>query len=177
MIRKENPVTKDLDIRPQSVPRAENGLTLPLTKYLESSALAMHQASVAMELELLAKKTDQFGWDKDRGTLLHDMMVNDWIDTLQDFPLGEIRAAIAAALDAKIGAVADGKNIKMPNNREVLFQIKKARDLFLLSKPRVADVEQSKEPPVTKEQAQKIMEEYGFAVKRMGGSYDEQDQA
>ncbi|MFV0383369.1 hypothetical protein [Paracoccus sp. (in: a-proteobacteria)] len=53
----------------------------------------MHQAMVALELEIMAKKMDRFGWDRERGSAAHDRLVRDWIDVLMDYPLTEVRAA------------------------------------------------------------------------------------
>ena len=142
------------------LPRAANGLTLPLSKSLELSALAKHQAQVALELEVLAKKTDRYGWERDRGTVAHDQMMGDWIDALQDFPLGEVQEAIKAAMDEKRG--------KMPNEREVLFQVHKARAKWLLAQPKPQELQDPERRPATAEEAKKIMEDYGFAPKRMG---------
>ena len=56
---------------------------------------------MAFELEVLAKKLDRFGWDRDRGTPIHDRMLTDWMNALQDYPLDEVKAAcVAAVLDA-----------------------------------------------------------------------------
>ena len=93
---------RNLTTTTNGYPKAANGLTLPLTTSLDLSALAMHQATVALELEVLAKKMDRFGWERDRGTPAHDRMVNDWIDALQDFPLSEIQDAVRAAMDTNL---------------------------------------------------------------------------
>ena len=152
---------QDLVTRMQDqLPRAANGLILPLSKSLDSSALATHQARVALELEVLAKKTDRYGWERDRGTMAHDQMMGDWIDALQDFPLEEVREGIKAAMDEKHG--------KMPNEREVLFQVHKARAKWLLAQPKPQAPQDPERRPATAEEARKIMEEYGFAPKRMG---------
>lgn len=48
---------------------------------------------IAVELEVMAKKLDRFGWDRDRGTAAHDRIMRDWMDALQDFPLEEVQEA------------------------------------------------------------------------------------
>jgi hypothetical protein len=74
---------------------------------------------VGFEQEVLAKKVDRFGWDRDGGSPAHDRMVTDWMDALQDYPLGEVQAACRAAIFANPN--------KMPNEGHVKAQIIKAR--------------------------------------------------
>lgn len=115
---------------------------------------------VAVELEVLAKKLDRFGWDRDRGTAIQDRLILDWMDTLQDYPLDEIRKAITACLDARPKQV--------PNERDVLFQILKARETFLIVNRRRTPPPDPDRQPVTAEAAARIMEEFGFRPKRFG---------
>lgn len=77
---------------------AKTGLTLPLTKFLGSQDLARQRAEVGFELEVIAKKVDRFGWDRDRGTPAHDRLMIDWMDALQDFPVDEVRNACRMAI-------------------------------------------------------------------------------
>lgn len=144
-------------------PKGDNGLTLPLTKSLGSRALQEHRAMVAMEMEILAKKTDRFGWERDRNTPAHDRLILDWMDALQDFPLDEIRLAIKAAMDEKPGRTL--------NEREVLFQVHKgrARQLLLQARAKAPPPEDPERRPATTDEARKILEDYGFAPKRMKG--------
>ena len=120
---------------------------------------------VAMEMEILAKKTDRFGWERDRNTPAHDRLILDWMDALQDFPLDEIRLAIKAAMDEKPGRTL--------NEREVLFQVHKgrARQLLSLKAQAKAPPEDPERRPATAEEARKILEEYGFTPKRMKGTH------
>lgn len=107
---------------------AATGLTLPLSKSLESRALAQHQAMVAFELEVLAKKTDRFGWERDRNSPAHDRLVMDWIAALQDYPLDEVRAACRAAVLA---------NPKItPNEGHIAAHIVSARRKFVEARKR-----------------------------------------
>lgn len=53
---------------------------------------------VALELEVMAKKYDRFGWDRDRGTAVHDRLVMDWVRALQPFPLDEVREGCRLAI-------------------------------------------------------------------------------
>lgn len=70
-------------------------------------------------MEVLAKKFDRFGWERDRGSAAHDRMVCDWMDALQDYPLDEVRAACRAA-------VLSNPN-RMPNEGHVRAEIISAR--------------------------------------------------
>lgn len=82
------------------------------------------------------------------------------MDTLQDYPLDEVQRGITACLDAKPG--------KMPNEREVLFQVHKARARWLLAQPKPQAPKDPERRPATAEEVRKIMEDYNFAPKRMG---------
>lgn len=113
-------------------------------------------------MEVLAKKLDRFGWDRDRGSAIQDRLILDWMDTLQDYPLDEIRAAITACLDARPKQV--------PNERDVLFQILKARETFLIVNRKRTPPPAPDRQPVTAEAAARIMEEFGFRPKRFGGA-------
>lgn len=75
---------------------AKTGLTLPLSRSLGSQDLAKHRAMLAVELEVMAKKMDRFGWERDRDTAAHDRVMVDWMDALQDYPLSEVKAACRA---------------------------------------------------------------------------------
>lgn len=140
-------------------PKADNGLTLPLTRSLGSQELAQHRAMVGFELEVLAKKLDRFGWERDRNNPAHDRMMLDWMDTLQDYPLDEIRAACRAAVLERPNA--------MPNEGHIVAQIKKARAAFLaINRPKPKPEPERQRP--TADQASAILAEYGFRPKRMG---------
>lgn len=74
---------------------------------------------IAVELEVLAKKFDRFGWERDMGTPVGDRQVLDWMDALQDYPLDEIRDACRSAVMANPS--------KMPNEGHIRAEIVKAR--------------------------------------------------
>lgn len=90
-----------------------------LSKSLGSREFQQHQAMVAFELEVLAKKVDRFGWDRDRGTPANDRQVTDWIEALADFTLPEVKAACKQA-------ILDNPN-KCPNEGHVKRIIEKNR--------------------------------------------------
>lgn len=116
---------------------------------------------VAFELEVLAKKLDRFGWERDRQTAAHDRLVMDWMLALQDYPLAEVQAACRAW-------VAENPR-KMPNEGDILAQINVARARHVAALPR--RVEEPQRPqPVSKEASLEILSQYGFAPRRMGGS-------
>ena len=53
---------------PDTLPTGpRTGLTLPLSRSLGSQDLSRHRAMIALEMEVLAKKFDRFGWERDRG--------------------------------------------------------------------------------------------------------------
>ena len=107
------------EIAYRELPKAPNGLTLPLSRSLGLQDLAQHRAMVALELEVLAKKMDRFGWERDRNSPAHDRIITDWMDALQDYPLDEIRAACREAVKARPNSV--------PNEGHIVAEIMKAR--------------------------------------------------
>lgn len=114
---------------------------------------------VALELEVLAKKLDRFGWERDRGSAAHDRIVMDWMDALQDYPLDEVRAACKAA-------VLESPS-KMPNEGHVISQIMAARKRYLALNPPSRAPEPEKKR-MTGEVSNAIAEKYGYGFKRMG---------
>ena len=117
---------------------------------------------VALELEVMAKKMDRFGWDRDRGSAAHDRLLTDWMDALHDFPLEEIKGACRKW-------VADNPR-RMPNEGDI-------RRVILAERQKVVDMLPKPEPvperkPVTAEAAKEILAKAGFAPKRMGGAHE-----
>lgn len=141
---------------------AKTGLTLPLSKSLGSQDLARHRAMVAIELEVMAKKMDRFGWERDRGSVAHDRIVSDWMDALQDYPLEEVREACAAWVRCN--------SRKMPNEGDILGHIRAARSKTWESRkhsmPGEPEPERDRCSP---EAAARICEEAGFSPKKFGG--------
>jgi hypothetical protein len=111
---------------------------------------------VAVELEVLAKKLDRFGWDRDRNSPAHDRIITDWMDALQDYPLDEIRAACREAIKGRPNA--------MPNEGHILAEIEKARALFLRLAPPRHEPEPERER-VSAERAAEILAKAGFKPK------------
>jgi hypothetical protein len=109
------------------------GLTLPLSRSLASQDLAKHRALVALEMEVIAKKHDRFGWERDRGSAAHDRILLDWMDALQDFPIEEVRAACRQA-------VIDNPS-KTPNEGHVRAQIMAERARVVARNRRPSAVE------------------------------------
>lgn len=120
-----------------------------------------HKATVAIELEVLAKKFDRFGWDRDRETPAQDRMIQDWIEALCDYPLDEVQEACRAA-------VLENPN-KMPNEGHVKSQILKARSKSVIKQP---DDSEERHVPTDEERAnvQQLLAEAGFTPKRFGGA-------
>jgi len=127
---------------------------------LDSRSLDKHRALVAIELEVLAKKFDRFGWDRDLGTPAHDRLLIDWMDALCDYPLDEVRAACRV--------VVQGNPNKMPNEGHIKTQIVKARAKFVVKAPE-PDANFQIASPEARERMQKMIEDVGFAPKTFGG--------
>jgi hypothetical protein len=153
-------MTRALSIKSEPPRDAATGLILPLRTFLGSQELAQHRAMVSIELEVLAKKFDRFGWDRDRGTMAQDRLISDWMDALQDFPLEEVKAACSAAV------MADPKT--MPNEGHIVMQIMKARATFIAAN-RPTERQDMERPRITAERAKEIMREVGFRPKSFGG--------
>lgn len=148
------------EIAYRDLPRAANGLILPLSKSLGLQELAQHRAMVAVELEVLAKKLDRFGWERDRNSAAHDRIVMDWMDALQDYPLDEIRAACREAVLARPNS--------MPNEGHIIGKIMEARAAFVRASRRPEPEEPPREK-MTAERAAEIMAQVGFKPKRLDG--------
>jgi hypothetical protein len=119
---------------------------------------------VAVELEVMAKKFDRFGWDRDRGSAAHDRMITDWMDALQDFPLDEVKAACRAA-------VLENPN-RMPNEGHIRSQIMAARKRAVQGLPK-PEPEYYRPPSPTAEEKARVSEllaSAGFAPKRFDGA-------
>ena len=138
----------------------KTGLTLPLSKSLASPDLDKHRAMVAVELEVMAKKMDRFGWDRDRGSMAHDRLIADWVDTLQDYPLTEVRAACRAW-------VQDNPR-RMPNEGDIRGKVMAARAKHVAALPKLQPEPQRER--ATPEQAAAILAEAGFKPKTFGGN-------
>ena len=115
---------------------------------------------VAVELEVLAKKLDRFGWERDRNSPAHDRLIIDWMDALQDYPLDEIRAACREAVMARPNA--------MPNEGHIVSKIMEARAAFIRLNPPTTAPEPRQER-MSAERAAEIMAEAGFRPKAFGG--------
>ena len=142
------------------LPKASNGLTPLLRTLLDSRSLDRHRALVAVELEVLAKKFDRFGWDRDLGTPAHDRLLMDWMDALCDYPLDEVQVACRAA-------VLDNPS-KMPNEGHVKAQILKARAKVVVKSPE-PNIQAHKPTDEERQSVSRMLQEAGFAPKRFGG--------
>ena len=116
---------------------------------------------VAVELEVMAKKMDRFGWERDRGSMAHDRLVSDWMDALHDYPLDEVKAGCAAWV------LSNPR--KMPNEGDIRGEIQKARKRTVQALPRHSEPEPVKER-VSDEARARIMKQAGFTPKRFGGA-------
>jgi len=141
-----------------TIPVKANGLTPPLSKHLGSMDLAKHRTVLCVHLEVLAKKFDRFGWDRDRGSMAHDLLLMDWMDALQDYPVEEVQAACRAAVHANPN--------KMPNEGHVKAQIISARAKVIAARPRTIEPSMDRQP-VDKKTANEILADAGFAPRRM----------
>lgn len=135
----------------------KTGLTLPLSRSLGSQDLDKHRAMVAVELEVMAKKMDRFGWDRDRGSAAHDRLVIDWMDALHDYPLDEVKAA------CRQWVLASPR--KMPNEGDIVGLIQAERRKMVEARRRDAQPEPELQR-ISADRAAEIMAQVGFNINR-----------
>ncbi len=129
-------------------------MTPLLSKSLDSQQLGQHRALVAVELEVLAKKFDRFGWERDRGKVAHDRLMSDWMDALHDYTLPEIQKACKAA-------VLDNPS-KMPNEGHIKALIIKQRGKDMPKPIEAAEPDRPEPTPEMKKRADDILKNAGF---------------
>lgn len=112
---------------------------------------------VAVELEVLAKKMDRFGWERDRGSMAHDRMMMDWMDALCDFPLSEVQEACREWVCTSPR--------KMPNEGDIRQILLAKRAAAVGALPRQPSPERP--PRVSAARATELMAQAGFQPKRM----------
>ena len=101
-------------------------------------------------MEVLAKKMDRFGWERDRNSPAHDRLLMDWMDALQDYPLDEIRAACREAVKERPNA--------MPNEGHILAQIMKARAAMVRALPKPPEPKSDRVLPSLERRAEIVAE-------------------
>jgi len=124
--------------------------------------LAQHRALVGFELEVLAKKMDRFGWERDRGTPAHDRMVTDWMNALQDYPLAEVQGACRSV-------VLDNPS-RMPNEGHIRAAIQAARKRFVEANRRHHPEPPRARPTPKAGDGDAILEAAGFRPRKFGGA-------
>lgn len=144
---------------------SKTGLTLPLSRSLGSQELGKHRAMVAVELEVMAKKMDRFGWERDRNSAAHDRLLSDWMDALHDYPLDEVRAA------CRDWVMSSPR--KMPNEGDILSIIKRQRfETMQAHKAKMPAPRPAPKDRVSKDRAAEILAEVGFAPRPMPDTHD-----
>ena len=136
-----------------------DAVTPLLSKLLGSQELAKHRAMIGLELEVLAKQVDRYGWDRDRGTPAHDRVMLDWMKALQDYPLPEVQDACQAAVLANPN--------KMPNYGHVVAEIIKARQRVVAAQPKRIETTGLRKPD-DRSNADAILINAGFRPKTFG---------
>lgn len=123
---------------------------------------------ICLEVEVLAKKFDRFGWEKDRGTAVHDRLMADWMDALQDYPLDEVQQAFRECVKSSPR--------RMPNEGDVLHVIRGIRNAkaqrFKAQHPARPEPERER---CSAEAANDILRASGFSPKRFGANDTQQE--
>ena len=125
-----------------------------MSKHLDSQALAKHKATLSVELDVLAKKFDRFGWERDRGTVAQDRLFMDWMEALKDFPLEEVADACRATVLANPN--------KMPNEGHIKAQILEARRQHMTTHPKPVEPVAKKERLSDESEAERAKIMAGF---------------
>tara|TARA_R110000782_G_scaffold218427_1_gene305812 strand:- start:29073 stop:29468 length:396 start_codon:yes stop_codon:yes gene_type:complete len=129
-----------------------------LTKSLPPHVLERHKAHLGLELEVLSRKLDRFGWDS-MDAAIRTRLRSDWMNALADFTIDEVQEACRIALRNKA---------KDALNEETIAGIvlsSRARIVAALPKPAEQPTERK---PIDKEAADRILAEAGFAPKKFG---------
>jgi hypothetical protein len=101
-----------------------------LTKSLPLPALERHKAALGLELEVLSRKLDRFGWDT-MDAAIRTRLRADWMAALADFTVDEVQDACRTALRGKA---------KDALNEEAIVEIIQAKRAKLMAAlPRVDD--------------------------------------
>ncbi|MBV7396849.1 hypothetical protein [Mameliella sediminis] len=137
-----------------------------MSKSLDSQGIKEHRALLAVELEVMAKKMDRFGWEPERGTAAHDRLMTDWMDALQDFTLEEVKSACKKWVR--------NNPRKMPNEGDILNLIGIQRQEEIAEyKAKNPPPEEPRKERVSPERAKQILEEIGFRPQRFGSTATE----
>jgi hypothetical protein len=99
-----------------------------LTKSLPPPALERHKAYLGLELEVLSRKLDRFGWDS-MDPAIRTRLRADWMNALADFTLDEVQAACRVALRNKAKDALNEETIVG------IIQSNRARIVAALPKP------------------------------------------
>lgn len=113
---------------------------------------------VAVELEVMAKKMDRYGWDRDRNSPAHDRIVTDWMDVLQDFPLSEVKNACREW-------VRDNPR-RMPNEGDILGKIMASRSRLVADLPKPQEPRRPKATAEQRARADEYIAKVGLSVRR-----------
>lgn len=113
---------------------------------------------------MLSKKFDRYGWDRDRSKPSQDRLVEDWITALQDYTLEEVRLACRQAVEVNPN--------KMPNEGHIKKIILSNRTRYRKLQSPIMPKQKPRGDVVTQDQAEKILKEFGFNLKKMEQPYD-----
>lgn len=135
-----------------------------LTKSLPPSDLERHKAALGLELEVLSRKLDRFGWDS-MDANIRTRLRADWMKALADFTIDEVQDACREALRNRAKDALNEETIAG------IIQAKRAKIVASLPKP--ADDTYRARPDKPADEKARIAElvaEVGYAPKRFGGA-------
>ena len=142
-----------------AIENKSNGIAPLLTKSLPQHELDKHRADVCLVMEVMVRKHDKFGWDR-MNSGMRQMIREDWLAALSDYPVKEMREA------CRLHTLETPNTV--PNEGHIKAIILRERARVIAAQPKPAPVEQPRQRG-SKEEANRILAEAGFAPKRMGG--------
>ena len=121
-----------------------------------------HRALVGFEMEVMASKLDKFGWQRDRGSGIAERLLTDWMDALQDYPLGEIQSACAYAIEENPG--------KMPHEGYIykIIMRERAKVIAATRPPKPVEHETHRPTEAERKRSADYLAQAGFAPKKFG---------
>jgi hypothetical protein len=134
-----------------------------LTKSLPPPDLERHKAFLGLELEVLSRKLDRFGWDS-MDPAIRTRLRADWMNALADFTIDEVQAACRVALRNKAKDALNEETIVG------IIQSNRARIVAALPKPDMnAYVPREDKPDDERGRVADLVAKAFPSLKRFGG--------
>jgi hypothetical protein len=134
-----------------------------LTKSLPPHVLERHKAHLGLELEVLSRKLDRFGWDS-MDPAIRTRLRADWMSALADFTIDEVQEACRIALRNKAKDALNEETIVG------IIQSNRARIVAALPKPDDNPYQaRDDKPEDERERMAELVAKAFPSIKRFGG--------